>query len=668
MAGGYEKASFTNDDTGANFQVQFNPKEFKLDESAAWKDSEEFQQEKPLLTFDRGKPSTLSMDLIFDTTDTGQCVELMFVREMRSLLSVTVKKTEDNKEIKRPPHVIFKWKDFEFECVCEKIGVVYLMFKADGTPLRAKVTVSLKQRRSSAIETLWTNVDPLSAMQSMLAGQKGEVREDSDAISGNGGNANHSSNQTTAGEVKGGETANQIAHKYGQEDFRPIAAANGWEDPMEPPPGPMVVPADAVAAAIFAHLNKSESPAAWGDTNADLHPDSDNADLWDVEMGDFEHGVSEGQMEFSSYEFEGQTYGEDNEAVFSDAYGGDVEAGEITHGESSTQEFSEGGAVEFEYGEENEAVFSDAYSGDVEAGEYVQGESEGMQEVSEGVEVDYSSGAVQEFSDGVEVDHTAAAENEASFSAEYGGDVEAGAYTQGESEGMQEVSEGVTVDHSAAKENEASFSDTKSGDVEKNEITHENAAAEEVAGAAANDAKGAHTSDSSAGGAAAQSDKSNSNDAAQNVAAGAADKGGEAAGSAAGDAAAEEVAGGAADKAGGAAADGDKAAGAAGGKVAGAPKGGAAGNKAAEQVAGDSAKQAVDSGPPPETLSAKAPAKEDRPVLDQVNSDIGNATLAAQKLDDAIDEALHGGGLKETIENTKARVEMVKEDFSDENG
>jgi len=379
----YDKAMFTNVDEKKDFQVQFNPKEFKLDEGVTWKDSEEFLHKKPLLTFDRGKPSIVSMDLIFDTTDTGQCVELMFVREMRSLLSVTVeKKGPGDKEIKRPPFVLFKWKDFEFECVCEKVSVVYLMFKSDGTPLRAKVTVSLKERRSDLIHTLWTNVDPISAMASMLAGQKGEVRGDSGAIGPQGGEGSHSSSLTTAGEVKGGETANQIAHKYGQEDFRPIAAANGWDDPMDPPPGAIVIPAGIVAAGIFAHLNKSEAPSEWGDITADLHPDSDNSDAWDVEMGEYEHGLSEASMEFNSVDSE-HSYGAENEASFSDAYGGDVEANEYTQGESDqVQEFSEGVDVDQTAGEENEASFSDAYSGDVEANEYEQGASEGMQEVS----------------------------------------------------------------------------------------------------------------------------------------------------------------------------------------------------------------------------------------------------------------------------------------------
>ena len=56
MAGdAYNKAFFTNTDTSEVFYVQFNPKEFKLDEKANWKASDERQEHAPLTL-----PGTLS--------------------------------------------------------------------------------------------------------------------------------------------------------------------------------------------------------------------------------------------------------------------------------------------------------------------------------------------------------------------------------------------------------------------------------------------------------------------------------------------------------------------------------------------------------------------------------------------------------------------------------
>ena len=65
-SGGNEfgKAFFTNVDKDKTFYVQFNPKEFKLDESAAWKPSDEHENDKPLLTYEKGNPTSVSMELI----------------------------------------------------------------------------------------------------------------------------------------------------------------------------------------------------------------------------------------------------------------------------------------------------------------------------------------------------------------------------------------------------------------------------------------------------------------------------------------------------------------------------------------------------------------------------------------------------------------------------
>ena len=57
----YNKAFFTNVDTGGVFYVQVNPKEFKLDEKANWKASDEHEEDKPLLTYEKGEPSVVTM-------------------------------------------------------------------------------------------------------------------------------------------------------------------------------------------------------------------------------------------------------------------------------------------------------------------------------------------------------------------------------------------------------------------------------------------------------------------------------------------------------------------------------------------------------------------------------------------------------------------------------
>ncbi len=619
MAGG--KASFTNLDTNAVFTVQFNPKEFKLDSSAAWKDSDEFQQEKPLLTFDRGKPSTVALELIFDTTDGGDVGET-WVKPLRSFVSVNVEKTEGGKEIKRPPFIRFVWDKFEFDCVVESVSVQYLMFSAGGTPLRAKVSLALKESKLEIIQSSGNAAVTLSAMKSMMSG----------------------SGTAKTYVIKDGETLSQVAKKTNS-DAKLIAAANNIKDPMQPPPGPVVIPTNALAAIIFEHLNKSEALGNWGDFKPNLNPDSASSDDWSIEKGEFVFELTaEKEITFSSYQ------------------GEEVEANEYEQGESAEADNWDIGAnqgVEHEYGEENEAQFSEKHGGAVEKNEYSQGDSAS--------------------SDGWDT-----GKNE---------------YPQGESASSDgwDTSKNGPAQHKVGAENEAKFSEKHGGEVEKNQISHAAAKDEKMEGAAANTGKGGHSSNSDAGGAAGGKGGHSSDSSAAGAAGGkgghssdssaagaAGGKGGHSSDSSAGgaasrgDAAAASAANNAGDKGAAAsaepgkpgaaagkasAASGDKAAGAAGDKAAdtaaasaadkSAASGGAsagvtasggakpvaggsnAGAAAVSEKAGENAKAAA---PPPETVKGD-PTKERSITGRQVNPGDSATTNASRDLSKVVAEA-----------------------------
>ena len=160
-----EKAKFKiyNKGATATFHVQFNPAELKIDDSALWKESETKHKSRPKLTYDKAAPSMLNMKLYFDTTDTLESVDSKYVKHLRAATDATYEyevkaggeakegaaeggeADEDKKKVIRPPYVDFEWKDIKFQGVMEKVSVTYLMFKADGTPLRAQVDVTLKE-------------------------------------------------------------------------------------------------------------------------------------------------------------------------------------------------------------------------------------------------------------------------------------------------------------------------------------------------------------------------------------------------------------------------------------------------------------------------------------------------------------------------------------------
>jgi LysM repeat protein len=307
QSGGSEKAYFTHDDYGAVFHVQYNPKEFKFDEAVAWKDSKEFSVWKPLVEFDRGKPASLSMELIFDTTDTGDNVDEKWVSKIRAFLAVNVPAFANEKLTLRAPYCTFCWGSYEFAGVVESLGVSYLMFKTDGTPLRAKVSVKMKERNDDIF--LWAGNDSvvLSAPVSMFRGGGASdparaqatgaaaITSDGSAAAERGAQSDRYQATTqatgftgvTTYTVQEGDTLSGIALKLGIE-FWWLAAANNVRDPLNLEPGTqLVVPPNAPIAGIFA-ARPSGGNWNWGDYDPQLNQDSDLADIFAIYDGSWD--------------------------------------------------------------------------------------------------------------------------------------------------------------------------------------------------------------------------------------------------------------------------------------------------------------------------------------------------------------------------------------------
>ena len=135
------KAKF-NAENGA-FTVQYNPVNFKFDKPVSWKEHDEQGQESKL-EFQKAQPANISMELVFDTTSTGGDVRSSWVN---SLLKMTNPEVEDEGDCdkKRPPKIDFEWGSFTFTGVLESVNVNYTMFSQNGDPLRAQVTVKMKE-------------------------------------------------------------------------------------------------------------------------------------------------------------------------------------------------------------------------------------------------------------------------------------------------------------------------------------------------------------------------------------------------------------------------------------------------------------------------------------------------------------------------------------------
>src|SRR5262249_13701583 len=148
-----------------------------------------------LLQFVRGGAQSLTMDLFFDTTDSGI--------DVRAHTELLVGLTSLNPRTHAPPRLLFVWGSLVFACVLERVSQRYVWFDPLGMPLRAGRPVAL--RGDDILESLLARI-PLES-------------------------ADRAKERT----VTAGDSLQRIAaEEYGDpRRWRPIAKASGLDDPLD---------------------------------------------------------------------------------------------------------------------------------------------------------------------------------------------------------------------------------------------------------------------------------------------------------------------------------------------------------------------------------------------------------------------------------------------------
>jgi hypothetical protein len=128
------------------FTCQFNPTSFDVKKVNAFQASPAGQgADLGKLHFTGGVSQDMTLTLTFDSTDTGQPVFNLYTK-LRKFTLVDTTVTDSNTQLSEPPWVIVQWGSYiGFVAVVESLTEKYIYFKPDGTPLRAEVTVNLKQ-------------------------------------------------------------------------------------------------------------------------------------------------------------------------------------------------------------------------------------------------------------------------------------------------------------------------------------------------------------------------------------------------------------------------------------------------------------------------------------------------------------------------------------------
>ncbi len=123
----------------------FNPKEFSVEKSNQFAEVNVPGLSSPIIQFVRGNARTVSMELFFDTYEKGEDVREYTDKitgweagEKKGLMDI-------DSELHAPPVCIFIWGKFRFQCIIESVSKKFTMFHPQGFPVRATLTVSLKE-------------------------------------------------------------------------------------------------------------------------------------------------------------------------------------------------------------------------------------------------------------------------------------------------------------------------------------------------------------------------------------------------------------------------------------------------------------------------------------------------------------------------------------------
>ena len=197
----------------------FNPKELSVEKSNQFAEVNIPGLPSPIFQFVRGNARSVTLDLFFDTYEEGIDVRLFTDRitgwdagSMFSKLPGGAKGLMDiDSDLHAPPICLFIWGAFIFQCIIERVTKRFTMFLPEGIPVRATLSVTLKEYREVEVQ----------------------VKEI----------AFQSADLTKRWVVKQGDSLWSIATKeYGDpSDWRLIAEANGIDNPRILHPGQEIV-------------------------------------------------------------------------------------------------------------------------------------------------------------------------------------------------------------------------------------------------------------------------------------------------------------------------------------------------------------------------------------------------------------------------------------------
>ncbi|SDL95564.1 CIS tube protein [Nonomuraea jiangxiensis] len=203
MAPQLAKALIVDTRTGERIPVMYNPEEYRIEQGNELAEIGIPGLAASPVQYVRGRARTLTMDLFFDTYEQAADVRT-FTRRLVGLLRPAQRTFT-------PPVLLFVMGRFSFRCVLAQADQRFTMFLPDGTPVRARLSVTFRE---------YTEVE-LEVRQGFLAGPP------------------------TVHNLTDRDTLPGLAATYLGDParWREIADANNLPDPLRLSPGrPLVIP------------------------------------------------------------------------------------------------------------------------------------------------------------------------------------------------------------------------------------------------------------------------------------------------------------------------------------------------------------------------------------------------------------------------------------------
>lgn len=143
-----EKATLTNLSASPAVSVtcQFNPTDLSFTKSNEWDNRSAKGQDAGVSSFSGGHATTFTLNLLFDTTDTGNDVRTEYTDKILAMMKVPTAPSNTSDTLGEPPRVRFQWGVIRmFDSIITSVTLKFIMFKPDGTPVRAEATVNLQE-------------------------------------------------------------------------------------------------------------------------------------------------------------------------------------------------------------------------------------------------------------------------------------------------------------------------------------------------------------------------------------------------------------------------------------------------------------------------------------------------------------------------------------------